>query len=316
MNRPHQKKQWTRRDCLRSGIATGVTTLALGAQAAGRTAPPTIGVLSFNILAGGRRGLEGCAKLITDSGADICGLQEVNSSAAKLAELTGFHRFERAGKQILSRYPIGEATPKKRGVKIDVPDTDGVWLFNDHLPPAPYQPYQLAEIPHGRNNPFITTEEEAISEANRARGDQLEVLLKDMEAALASGLPVILTGDFNEPSHLDWTAKAAGAECCKIPVKWPASTRITEAGLHDMYRKTFPDEIKHPGHTWTPTPAKRDVPDRIDIIYAKGLEPQSVAIIGESKENADIVVDPFPSDHRAVLAKLTILPAKNDTGRG
>ena len=309
MNRSDQK-QWTRRDCLRSGVATatGVTSLALGATAADAERPKPISVISFNILAGGRRGLEACAKLITDSGADLCGLQEVNRSAAKLAELTGFHRFERGGKQILSRYPIGEATPNKRGVKIDVPGTQGIWFFNDHFRPAPYQPYQLAQIPYGNNNPFITTEEEAISEANRARGDEVEALLNDMKPALKSGLPVILTGDFNEPSHLDWTAKAAEAKCCKIPVKWPASTRLTDAGLHDMYRTVFPDAIDRPGHTWTPTPAKRDVPDRIDIIYAKGLKPESVAVIGEPKENADIVVDPFPSDHRAVLAKLSLLP--------
>ena len=54
----------------------------------------------------------------------------------------------------------------------------------------------------------------------------------------------------------------------------------------------------------------RAQPDRIDIIYAKGLTPESAAVIGESKQNADIVVDPFPSDHRAVFAKLTILPAE------
>lgn len=310
MTRP--QKQWTRRDCLRSGVATGIASLVLSAKAAERILPPPLGVLSFNILAGGRRGLEGCAKLILESGADIFGLQEVDASGAKLEELTGFHRFERGGKQVLSRYPIGDATPKKRGVKILVPDTDGVWFFNDHLRPAPYQPYQLAGIPYGKNNPFITTEEEAISEALRARGDEIDVLLKDMEAALASGLPVILTGDFNEPSHLDWTAKAAEAKCCKIQVKWPASTRITKAGLADMYRKVFPNEIKRPGHTWTPTPAKRDVLDRIDIIYAKGLEPESVAVIGESKDKADIVVNPFPSDHRAVFAKLTLPPTNKN----
>ena len=52
------------------------------------------------------------------------------------------------------------------------------------------------------------------------------------------------------------------------------------------------------------------MPDRIDIIYAKGLEPESAAVIGESKEKADIVVDPFPSDHRAVFVKLILPPAR------
>ena len=311
MDRPDDHTSWTRRDCLRGGIAaaTGLTSLGLAAQAAESGTPESLSVLCFNILAGGRRGLEACAKLMLDSGADIFGMQEVNASGAKLEELTGLHRYERAGKQIFSRFPIGEATPGKRGVKIDVPGTDGVWFFNDHLRPAPYQPYQLAQIPYGKNNPFITTEQEAISEAERARGDQVDALLDDMAPALASGLPVILTGDFNEPSHLDWTRAAADAKRCKIPVMWPASSRIAGAGLVDIYRSVFPDELEHPGHTWTPTPAKRDVPDRIDLIYAKGLAAESAAVIGESKEHADIVVKPFPSDHRAVLAKLKLPPA-------
>ena len=33
--------------------------------------------------------------------------------------------------------------------------TQGIWFFNDHFRPAPYQPYQLAQIPYGNNNPFI-----------------------------------------------------------------------------------------------------------------------------------------------------------------
>ena len=189
---------------------------------------------------------------------------------------------------------------------IDVPGTLGVWFFNDHLRPAPYQPYQLAGIPYGRNNPFIETEAEAIAEARRARGDEVDTLLEDMQPAIDSGLPIVLTGDFNEPSHLDWTPRAAEGGCCKLAVRWPASTQIVAAGLEDSYRAHFPDEVARPGHTWTPTPAKRDVLDRIDMIYTHGAKTESAAVIGESREHADIVADPFPSDHRAVLAKLAV----------
>ena len=147
--RSSQKRNWTRRECLIGGAAGLTAAAASRVSAAESKSKKELGVLSFNILAGGRRGLEGCAQLILKSGADICGLQEVNRSGEKLEKLTGFHRFERGAKQILSRYPIGDATPKKRGVKIEVPGTDGVWFFNDHLRPMPYQPYQLAEIPYG-----------------------------------------------------------------------------------------------------------------------------------------------------------------------
>jgi exonuclease III len=120
-------------------------------------------------------------------------------------------------------------------------------------------------------------------------------------------LPVFLTGDFNEPSHLDWTGRAVKGGCCQIEVRWPASERIIDAGLTDLYRTAFPDEVAHRGHTWTPTPAERDVPDRIDFVYANSTaKPISSAVVGESAENADIVVDPYPSDHRAVLAKVAV----------
>ncbi len=300
----------TRRGCLRGLGATGALALTGGALAA--ASGKTLSVLTFNVLAGGtRRGpLQGCADLIEKSGADIIGLQEVGGSGPKLSALTGFYRFERGSKQILSRHPISEISPGRRGVKIEVPGTGGIWMFNIHFRPAPYQPYQLAGIPYGRNNPLIDSEEQAIAEADRGRGDQVAQLLDDMAPALASGLPVLLTGDFNEPSHLDWTGRAAEAKCCQIPVKWPASDRVTGAGLRDLYREVFPDEVAHRGYTWTPTPGKREVLDRIDFVYGKGVAVRSAAVVGEAEEHADIVVKPYPSDHRAVVVRIELNPTE------
>ena len=48
--------------------------------------------------------------------------------------------------------------------------------------------------------------------------------------------------------------------------------------------------------------------DRIDFVYfkGKGLEVKDVKILGENEENADLVVSPYPSDHRAVVASFKI----------
>ena len=48
--------------------------------------------------------------------------------------------------------------------------------------------------------------------------------------------------------------------------------------------------------------------DRIDFVYykGKGVKLNWVKVVGESKENADIVITPYPSDHRAVVAAFTI----------
>ena len=78
------------------------------------------------------------------------------------------------------------------------------------------------------------------------------------------------------------------------------------------YRTIYPDEMKNPGLTWSPKYKADDPtthPDRIDFVYFKGngLEITDIKIVGENEQNADIVVAPYPSDHRAVVAdfKLT-----------
>ena len=55
--------------------------------------------------------------------------------------------------------------------------------------------------------------------------------------------------------------------------------------------------------------AEDEVHDRIDFVYHAGpsLDPRSVSIVGENNRNADLVVSPFPSDHRAVAVIYQIL---------
>ena len=59
-----------------------------------------------------------------------------------------------------------------------------------------------------------------------------------------------------------------------------------------------------PGFAWTPLPSPDEVFDRIDLVYyaGAGIVPTEVAIVGEDAANADIVIDPYPSDHRGVAA--------------
>jgi hypothetical protein len=63
--------------------------------------------------------------------------------------------------------------------------------------------------------------------------------------------------------------------------------------------------MTHPGLTWTPTKTADDPTthlDRIDFVYSKGVSPKAVQIVGEKGENANIVISPYPSDHRAIVA--------------
>lgn len=284
-------------------------------------------VMTFNLWFGGDGGgqpLESSAAVIRAAQADVVGLQETQGNeasgihpdnGARLAEMLGWHYFDQGERRgILSRFPIVETTPQRWGAIIQLESGHQVAIFNAHLMYWPYQPYQLLNIPYF-NAPFLASAEEAIQAAQAARGEQVTALLAEMQAVRQRGLPILLTGDFNEPSHRDWTEAAAQAGLCPLPVAWPTTRRLEQAGWVDAYRQLFPDPVAAPGFTWTPT-TRPDDPndhhDRIDFIFSNGagLTTDQVQIVGENGEAADIVVTPYPSDHRAVAATFTVTVTK------
>jgi exodeoxyribonuclease-3 len=195
-------------------------------------------------------------------------------------------------------------------VVIRLPSGSTVRFFNVHLMHTPYQPYQLLKIPYG-NEPFIQTAEQAVSEARRARGDQVKELTMELDSAMGREDPIFLTGDLNEPSHLDWTMRAAQAGRCPMAVPYPSTKLVTDTGLRDAYRAVFPDEVARPGWTWTPLTAPtdpKDRHDRIDFVFfaGRGVQVNRCEVVGESTSAADIVVQPYPSDHRAVVATVNV----------
>ncbi len=235
------------------------------------------------------------------------GLQEVNQSTPLLAEKLGMHYVQQDKRTaLLSRFPIKEVSPKRFGVKLELDNGKEVGFFNVHATSFPFQPAQIARKPSG-GGPYISTEAEAIRWADWTRGDEFRSIISE---ANSFGVPAVVTGDFNEPSHLDWTSRAADAELFPFKVQWPGSTAFEKAGFKDSYRELRPDEVALPGRTW---PAKEegkpgDPNVRIDYIMHRGdgLKLISSDIIGESKETSDIVVDPYPTDHRAILATFQV----------
>ena len=279
-------------------------------------------VMSYNIYRGGEmfgRELSQTAKVIQEAKAHIVGIQEPRSpkgfTTQKLAKLLDWNHSSNIRKGIiLTPYEIIENLDG--GVKIKLPTGQEVYAFSLHLPSHPYQPYQLLGIrpkwhKNTNNIEFIKTEAEAIEWAKKARGAEIQKLLKVISSLPDKEAPVFVVGDFNEPSHLDWTEAAAKAGGHPIKVAYPNSVAMVKAGFSDSYRVIYPDEMKNPGLTWSPK-YKADDPtthlDRIDFIYfkGKGLKINDVKIVGENKEKADIVVSPYPSDHRAVVATFTL----------
>ena len=299
-----------------------VVVFCIGYPMKGETKEPTLRVMSYNIHRGGvvmrKQPLSQTAKAIRLAKADIVGIQETRSPRGdkleELATLLGWNHDMGKGSQILTRYEIVDSL--YRGVKVKLDSGSHAYVFNVHLASHPYQPYQLLEIrprwhKHTNDLTFIKTEAEAIEWANKARGAEIAKVLRQIKSLPDKKTPVFVVGDFNEPSHLDWTEAAAKAGRHPIKVEYPNSLAMKKAGFSDAYRTLYPDEMKNPGYTWSSF-YKFDDPtthhDRIDFVYFKGsgLTVKDIRIVGENKKDADIVISPYPSDHRAVVATLEL----------
>jgi endonuclease/exonuclease/phosphatase family metal-dependent hydrolase len=242
--------------------------------------------------------------------ADIIGLEEPQANAALLAEALGF-AYVNARTDVISRYPI-----------IDPPGADGRYVFveidpgrvvaiaNVHLPSDPYGPYLTAE-----GAPL----EDVLALENRLRLPKIRPFLDALEPLIDGNVPVFLVGDFNAPSHLDWTAETVGLRPqITYPVQWPVSRAVESSGLRDSFRDVYPDPIANPGLTWWAArpnihdefPAS-DPQDRIDLVFTGGpSRTLQSEIVGErGAPGVSLTVDPWPSDHRGVVSTFEVLPA-------
>jgi exodeoxyribonuclease-3 len=297
-----------------------------------RAEQTSLTVMTYNIWGGGaneQKPIDETVAVIKAVNADIIGVQETRlesdpctaevcpaageSVAKKLADALGYYAYDQTASNdalwanaILSRYPIGQATPNDLGVTIVVAGRK-VQVFNIHLDDAPYQPYQLLGIEYGPF-PYLKTADEAIKAASETRGPALKLLFDDMASAGEADATFVF-GDFNEPSHRDWTEAAVKTGRQPMVVAYPTVKAIEDKGFVDTFRAVFPDPAAKPAFTWTPTgdpAATDDHHDRIDfaLARAKALEVVAAGIVGEKSPEADIVVTPWPSDHRASYAKV------------
>jgi len=285
-------------------------------------------LLSFNAWGGGLNAgqpVDETLAVLRAANADLVGLQEVRaessncsvedcppgelSIAPAVASALGMQVHEQRGEEsvvwacaIFSRFPILRSTPNGLGVVVEVAGRR-VAVFNIHPTDFPYQPYQLLGIPYG-DAPFLQTAAQAEQAAAEARGPALRLLLADL-ASVSDTEAQVLFGDFNEPSWRDWSERAAAAGRHPLAVQYPLTRALEAAGFVDALRAVYPDEMQNPAFTWTPTTTADDPADhhdRIDFVFVRGagVTVESAAIVGESAAAADLVVTPYPSDHRAV----------------
>jgi endonuclease/exonuclease/phosphatase family metal-dependent hydrolase len=320
---------------IRMGAGFGLAlACALWLAASPLAAATRLTLLSFNTWGGGLnegRPIDETVAVLRATDADLAGLQEMRaesstcsatdcppgerSVAGPLAAALGLHVHEQSGPEevvwacaILSRLPIVATSPNGLGAIVEV-DGRRLGVFNIHPTDYPYQPYQLLDIPYGEA-PFLDTAEEAVAAATATRAEALRLLREDLAWAAATEAQVIF-GDFNEPSHRDWSERAAAAGRHPLAVQWPLVRALEADGFVDALRSVHPDEIAKPAYTWTPTTRPDDPADhhdRIDFVLVRGaaLTVEAAGVVGEQAPEADLVVTPWPSDHRAVRVVVRI----------
>lgn len=205
---------------------------------------------------------------------------------------------------IISKYPFENVTPNKYGVYIDLGDGVKVLVMNCHGAFKPYGPYQLNGIDYGGFP--ATTDVNSVIELNKeARKDMVAKLLEDFKSATTEF--VSISGDYNEPSWLDWTKATTEAGLSANVVQWPTTRALWEGGVKgDAYRTVHPDPVTHPGFTWSPKPGKVDTKDRIDLTLYNDTENTTVKsckVVGESDSTSDVVISPWIFDHRGLITE-------------
>lgn len=264
--------------------------------------PHSIGVLSFNSLFL-NFDIHATLEVIQNSGADIIGLQETSAQKLEwLADQLGYfyHSFNQASGNIgpddtgiLTRFPILRKSPN--GVALSLGKGEELAVLVAHLTPFPYQPHQVRD---GR----LTSARDLQVEAARLRLPAVQKMLEEADQLAGPHCPLIFLGDFNEPSHLDWTSRAAAlGRHFGLAVEFPCSSFLQDKGFVDLFREVFPDEDLVPGHTWPATPSAGEVSDRIDFIYFRGRQWQVCRAGNLGKGEMG---EKFPSDHQAVYAWL------------
>lgn len=316
--------------------------------------PMTFKVLQFNIWQEGtvvEGGFEAIADEIIRSDADFVTLSEVRNyhntrfcdRITEALKLRGkvYYSFYSEDSGLLSRFPITDSVtvyPLKddRGsmykALIRMGNTE-VALFTAHLDYRNCAYYDVRGYDGNswhKRMPVIDVDSVLYLNRLSVRDDAMECFIREAEKDRAAGRLVLLGGDFNEPSHLDWTeATKDKYDHQGLVVPWDVSVMLARAGYKDVYREMYPDPLTHPGFTcpadckdislnrlvWSP---QADDRDRIDyIMYApqEGLSLEAVTLIGPegdilrgnrvTERKEDLILKPlgvWPTDHKAVLA--------------
>ena len=163
--------------------------------------PEDVTVMSFNVWLGGDVvDFGNVAEAIRAADADIVGLQEAEGNTERIAKALGWPYWSDR-LHVVSRYPLIDPPAAKGAfVLAQVRPGEVFALANVHLTSEPYGPYAVRD---GKPLKRVLKLERSV------RLPEIRATLRALQKRLPAGVPTFLTGDFNTPSHLDWTAAVA-----------------------------------------------------------------------------------------------------------
>ena len=257
-------------------------------------------ILAWNIWHGGRRdgneiGLDKTVEIIRNTGAAVVCMQETYGSGPVIADrLQMVYYYRSSNLSVMTKYPILEVLGwydpfRFGGVTLLLPTGQKMRFFSLWINHLPNLTETVAQA---------KTAKEIVRGEMRTRGNEIREILANVEGILGQtdSIPVVIAGDFNSPSHLDW-GEATLEQHRGLQVTWPVSASMERAGFRDAYRVAHPDVAEAYGRTWSPR-FTDSWQDRIDYIYFRG---KSLHCLGA--EMLDTHPDGWPSDHAAVLAR-------------
>ncbi|AYY13785.1 hypothetical protein EF847_14865 [Actinobacteria bacterium YIM 96077] len=163
------------------------------------------------------------------------------------------------------------------------------------------------------------TNDELVASDHARRQEMARIILDErLPAYVTDDAPVLLGGDFNTQTHLDWTGASSSApRHAGLVLEWPVTRMFADAGFTDTFRAAHPDVARHPGRTWAPGHSFMYAPMRLDYLLARG----NVEVLASSTRTRRLSphrgselddLYPFYSDHGAVVSRLRF----DDAGPG
>ncbi len=179
---------------------------------------------------------------------------------------------------------------------------------------------------------------DSILSDNRAsfRDDEVRSIIEDAQRERSRGSIVLIGGDFNEPSHLDWQEETKNIrDHHGTVINWDCSMMLQKAGFKDAFRQIYPNPVLYPGFTFPANNAKvetsklswspeADDRERIDFIYyypcedillknAKVVGPEGSVLYGkrtdkdlDSQDSFLLPEGGWPTDHKALLVTFVL----------